>query len=74
MELWSVDNIRFLAGGAACVVTAKSHQAFSYKGTPNDDVATSTVVLEKQGDAWKVVQWQRSTGVPPEKAANPKTA
>ena len=71
-EVWSFDDIRFLANHTACVVIAKSHQKFTYKGQPNDDVATNTIVLEKEGSEWKVVRWQRSTGVDPSKAANPR--
>ena len=37
-ELWSMDDIRFLAGGVAAVVTAKSHQTYTFKGTPHDDI------------------------------------
>ena len=67
-ELWSIDNVRFLGNGSACVVTAKCHQEFSYKGNPNDDVSNNTLVLEKQGDAWKVAQWHRAPGVLPTNA------
>ena len=45
------------------VFTSKSK--FSYKGTPNEDLAVFTLVLKKTGDtddSWRVVHGQRSTG------------
>lgn len=70
-ELWSLDDIRFLGNGTACIVTAKIHQCFTWNGCESDDVANNTIALEKIGDDWKVVRWQRSTGCAPS-AATPK--
>lgn len=72
-EVWSFDDIRFMGNQTACVVIAKSHQAFLYKGEQNDDVSTNTIVLEKESSGeWKVVRWQRSPGVAPVNASTPR--
>lgn len=68
-----MEPIKFIAGGAAAVILCKIHQTFVYKGTPNDDVATVTVVVEKVGDGWVVAHAHRSSGTPAA-SAPPKTA
>jgi hypothetical protein len=70
-ELWSLEDIRFLAGGVACVVSAKSHHVYTSKGVEHDDIANNTIVLEKLNEEWKVVRWQQSVGVVPA-VATPK--
>ena len=42
-----------------------SHGKFTYRGTPNDDVAVLSSVLEKTDGRWQVVFGQRSTGRKP---------
>ena len=64
LELWSVESIRFIGGGNVAIAVAKIHQKFTYAGTPNDDVATITAVLCKQGDgSWKIEHVVRARGV-----------
>ena len=64
-KLVSIDSTRVFAGGLAAVATYTTHDKFSYKGTPNDDLAVWTAVLEKVGTTWKVVHGHRATGQPP---------
>ena len=64
-EVQSIDYVRVFAGGNAAVVTLKMHQVFSYKGTPNDDIAAMSLVLEKVNGSWKCVHAQRATGQAP---------
>ena len=74
MELWSTETIRFVGGGNVAIAVAKIHQKFTYAGTLNDDVATITAVLDKQGDgSWKIEHVARATGVPAADAT-PKSA
>jgi hypothetical protein len=67
-EVTSVDSTRFLADGTVCVATYTCHDIFTYKGTPNDDVAKFSATLEKVGTEWKFVHAHRATGQPPKKA------
>mmetsp|Transcript_14977 Transcript_14977/g.24890 ORF Transcript_14977/g.24890 Transcript_14977/m.24890 type:complete len:134 (+) Transcript_14977:118-519(+) len=68
-QVWSFDDVKFFAGGNACAVMYRSHQTFSYKGSPNDDVATCMSVLEKDSDGkWLVLRTQRAQGQKPEDA------
>ena len=52
--------------GDMAYVCYTSHGKFSYKGTPNDDVAVFTSVLKKVNGRWWIVMGQRSTGRKPE--------
>ena len=61
----SVDDVKEIAGGNAAVVVYTTHSKFSYKGTPNDDIAKFSATLEKTGDKWKVAHLHRGTGQPP---------
>ena len=66
-ELLEVNSVNIFAGGAAAVATYTSHDKFKYKGTPNDDIAKFTIVLEKQEDGtWIFVHGHRGTGQKPE--------
>ena len=65
-EIVSVDSMRIFADGKAAVATYTCHDKFSYQGTPNDDIAKYTAVLEKVGDSWMMVHGHRATGQPPE--------
>lgn len=66
-ELLEVNTVDIFAGGAAAVATYTTHDKFTYKGTPNDDIAKFTVVLEKQDDGtWIMVHAHRGTGQKPE--------
>ena len=53
------------AGGNVAVVTFLEESAFVYKGTPNEDLAKWTAVLEKVDGKWKYVHGHRGTGQPP---------
>ena len=59
------SSVRFLAGGNVAVVTFLEESAFVYKGTPNEDLAKWTAVLEKVDGKWKYVHGHRGTGQPP---------
>ena len=59
------SSVRFLAGGIVAVVTFLEESAFVYKGTPNEDLAKWTAVLEKVDGKWKYVHGHRGTGQPP---------
>ena len=50
----------------AAVATYTTHTVFTYKGTPNDDIAVFTGVFEKGADGWKVIHGHRATGQPPQ--------
>lgn len=66
-ELLEVNSVNVFAGGAAAVATYTTHDKFTYMGTPNDDIAKFTVVLEKQEDGtWIIVHGHRGTGQKPE--------
>lgn len=65
-ELLEVNSVNVFAGGAAAVATYTTHDKFEYKGTPNDDIAKFTSVLEKQEDGtWIFVHAHRGTGQKP---------
>jgi len=64
-KLVSIDSVRIFAGGLAAVATVTMHEKFTFKGTPNDDIAKHSVVLEKSGEGWKMVHSHRATGQPP---------
>ena len=63
--LKSVDTVKVLGCGMAAVATYTSHEKFSYKGSPNDDIAKYSVTFEKMSDKWVVVQAHRASGQPP---------
>ena len=66
MELLEVNSVDVLACGKSAFATYTSHDKFTYMGTPNDDIAKFTVVLEKQDDGtWLMVHAHRGTGQPP---------
>ena len=64
-DLVSIDSIKVFADGKAAVATYTMHDQFEYKGTPNDDYAKNTAVLEKVGDSWVWIQGHRGSGQPP---------
>lgn len=64
-ELQSVDSVKMIGGGNAAVATYVSHAKFTYKGTPNDDIAKFTAVFDKTADGWKCVAAHRATGQAP---------
>ena len=64
-DLVSFDSCKVFAGGNAAVATYTRHSKFEYKGTPNDDIAKFSAVLEKVGGQWKMVHGQRATGQAP---------
>merc|ERR1711998_747715 len=62
-EVASIDEVKELAGGQAAVVTYTTLSKFSYKGTPNDDVAKFSATLEKaESGEWKMAHLHRGTG------------
>ena len=66
-ELLELNSVDVFAGGAAAVATYTTHDKFTYMGTPNDDIAKFTLVLEKQADGtWIIVHAHRGTGQKPE--------
>ena len=66
-ELLKVNNVQILACGSAAFAVYTTHDQFKYKGTPNDDIATFTVVLEKNPStgSWLYVHAHRGTGQKP---------
>ena len=69
-ELLNIDKIDVFEGtsvstGMACVIFT-DHSKFTYKGTPNGDVAVHIIVAKKSDDQWKIVHTQRSTGRKPD--------
>ena len=64
-KLVSVDTVKVFAGGNAAVVTYMMHDKFEFKGTPNDDYAKNTAVLEKIDGKWSWIHGHRATGQPP---------
>lgn len=62
-ELLRINKLRINEKMAYVCYT--THGKFTYKGTPNDDVAIFTSVLEKSAGRWQVVFGQRSTGRKP---------
>ena len=63
-ELLSIDRMDISGDMAYVMFTA--HGKFTFKGTPNDDVAVFTMIAKKFGDSWKFAGGQRSTGRGPE--------
>ena len=53
-------------GADMAFATASESAKFTYKGTPNDDIAVFTGVFEKGADGWKVIHGHRATGQPPQ--------
>ena len=76
-SLVSVDNIVLMAHGTVAVVTYTCDQIFAYKGTENSDRCVYTCVLEEVNGVPKMVQEQRSNGMPiprPESRWQPNAA
>ena len=63
-KLVSMDHIRIMAGGQAAVVSVVEDQIFTYQGTPNEDRATVTFVLELLDGKLKIVHGHRGAGNP----------
>jgi hypothetical protein len=63
--LKSIDTVKILSCGMAAVATYTSHEKFTYKGSPNDDIAKYSMTFEKVGDKWTIVQGHRASGQPP---------
>ena len=64
-DMVSIDSVKVFAGGNAAVCTYTMYDIFNYKGTPNEDYAKNTAVLEKTDGKWKWIQGHRATGQPP---------
>ncbi|CAB9517099.1 expressed unknown protein [Seminavis robusta] len=64
LQLVSIDKIVLMAGGRSAVVTYTIDQHFEYKGVPNSDRCVYTLVLEEVDGEPKMVQEQRSNGMP----------
>merc|ERR1712118_289839 len=64
-ECVSFDSASIFADGRAAAVTFTLHDKFSYKGTPNDDIAKYSATLELTEGAWKMVHAHRATGQSP---------
>lgn len=64
--LLKVEDIKEIAGGRAAVFTYTSHDKFRYKGTPNDDIAKFSAVVEKGPEGWKMAHVHRGTGQKPQ--------
>ena len=60
-----VNSAKLRAGGQIAVATCTQREMFKYKGTPNDDLAKFSYVLEKGAQGWRVVHAHRATGQPP---------
>jgi ketosteroid isomerase-like protein len=71
-ELLNIDKIDVCEGASSVSSTSMAyaiftaHSKFTYKGTHNDDVAVFTIIAKKNGDQWKIVHAQRSTGRKPD--------
>lgn len=65
-KLVSINKLQI--EGNMAFVCYTSHGKFTYKGTPNDDIAVFTSVLQKVNGRWLVVMGQRSTGRKPEES------
>lgn len=65
-ECVSFNSCTLIAGGKVAIVTFTLHDKFTYKGTPNDDIAkySATLELSEQG-TWKMVHAHRATGQTP---------
>ena len=66
-DLVSINKLN--VSGNMAYVCYTTHGKFTYKGTPNDDVAVLTSILEKSDGRWQVVFGQRSTGRSPTEEA-----
>ena len=64
-EVTSVDSEKVFAGGNAAVVVFTTFSKFTYKGTPNEDVAKFSATLELAGGTWKIIHLHRGTGQKP---------
>ena len=64
-ELLSIDDVKIFGGGNAAVAVYTTHDKFTYKGAPNDDVAKFSAVFDKTSDGWKIMHAHRATGQPP---------
>lgn len=76
-SLVSVDNIILMAQGTVAVATYTCDQIFAYKGVENSDRCVYTCVLEEVNGVPKMVQEQRSNGMPiprPESRWQPNAA
>ena len=65
-ELLSIDSVDLIAGAQAAFATFTTFSAFTYKGTPNEDIAKFTAVLEFYEEKWKFCHMHRGTGQKPE--------
>lgn len=53
----------------AAAITFTLHDKFSYKGTPNDDIAKYSAMLElSEEGSWKIVHAHRASGQKPAEA------
>ena len=60
-EITKIHRFEFLSSDVAmCIFTLGAK--FTYKGTPNEDLATITSIFKKVDNYWKVHWVQRSTG------------
>ena len=60
-EITKIHRLEFLSDNVSlCIFTLGSK--FTYKGTPNEDLATITSIFKKVDNDWKVHWVQRSTG------------
>ncbi len=66
-DLMSINKLE--VSGDMAYVCYTTHGRFTYKGTPNDDVAVLTSVLQRIDGRWQVVFGQRSTGRSPTEEA-----
>jgi autoinducer 2-degrading protein len=65
-ECISVDSTTIFAGGKAAAVTFTLHDKFTYKGTPNDDIAKYSAMLElTDAGSWRMMHAHRATGQKP---------
>ena len=64
-ELKSIDTVKVFAAGNAAVATLTMEEKFSYKGSPNHDIARYSMTYEKKDGKWMIVQGHRATGAPP---------
>ncbi|CAB9499546.1 expressed unknown protein [Seminavis robusta] len=72
--LVSIDNVILLAEGRTAVVTYTIDQIFTFKGVENSDRCVYTLVLAEIDGQPKMVQEQRSNGMPiPEPQSRWKT-
>jgi ketosteroid isomerase-like protein len=63
-ELVAINSMDI--SGDMAQVTYTAHQVFTFKGTPNDDVAVMLIVFKKdESGSWKILTGMRSQGRPP---------